>query len=574
MARKVSIGKQNFESVIKSNCFYVDKTGFIKEWWENEDDVTLIARPRRFGKTLTMNMTESFFSVKYKDRGDLFEGLSVWEEEKYRELQGTYPVIFLSFASAKGRDYESVKERIYQLITVLYSQNAFLRDCDFMTEFDKQFFDTVSLTMSESVATSAINRLVDYMSRYYNKKVIILLDEYDAPMQEAYLNGYWDEIVDFMRNLFHATFKTNPWLERGLMTGVTRVSKESIFSDLNNLEVVTTTSKKYQTSFGFTEKEVFDALEEFGLQAEKQRVKEWYDGFRFGDYDNIYNPWSVINFLDKKEYGAYWANTSSNGLVDRLVREGGADIKTAMEDLLQGKEVRVSFDEEIVFSQLGSKPNAMWSLLLATGYLKAVSSSFNNRNKREYALAITNLEIKIIFEDMFLAWFTDNDGDRNYNAFIKALLSGSLKEMNRYMNEVALRTFSCFDTGRRLSERTQPERFYHGFVLGLIVELQGRYEIVSNRESGYGRYDVMLEPLDRRDDGIILEFKVLEPDEESGLQDTADNAIRQILERKYAASLKFRVASGEQIRVYGFAFEGKKVLIDGGYLSDYEVMAQ
>ena len=571
MARKVSIGKQNFESVIKSNCFYVDKTGFIKEWWENEDDVTLIARPRRFGKTLTMNMTESFFSVKYKGRGDLFEGLSVWEEEKYRELQGTYPVIFLSFANAKGSNYTFVRQKIYETIVKLYAEYSFLKDSGFLTGLDRQLFDRVSMDMEESAATSAINNMAGFLRNYYNKKVIILLDEYDAPMQEAYLNGYWDEIVDFMRNLFHATFKTNPWLERGLMTGVTRVSKESIFSDLNNLKVITTTSKKYQTSFGFTEKEVFDALEEFGLQAEKQRVKEWYDGFRFGDCDSIYNPWSIINFLDTKEYGAYWANTSSNGLVGRLVREGGAEIKTVMEDLVNGKTFRTYIDEEIVFSQLEQDEDAIWSLFLASGYLKVVSCSMTEWEDFQYELALTNKEVKKVFEKIFKSWFS---ADKHaYNGFIKALLGNNLEEMNRYMNDVALETFSCFDSGGKPSER-EPERFYHGFVLGLMVELKRQYAIDSNRESGYGRYDVMLFPKEKTADGIILEFKVFDPEREGRLQDTADNAMKQILEKKYAAALEAGGVPYGNIRAYGFAFEGKKVLIDGGYLRDYEVPAR
>lgn len=566
MARMVNIGSQDFKDIRENNDFYIDKTDFIREWWENRDNVTLITRPRRFGKTLTMSMTESFFSISNHGRGELFEGLSIWEKEKYRNLQGTYPVIFLSFANAKGNDYQSVRQKIYELIVKLYARNSFLKDSGFMDDLDKQLFGRISMDMDESAATSAVNNMAEFMGRHYNKKVIILLDEYDTPMQEAYINGYWDEMAAFMRNLFNATFKTNPWLERALMTGVTRVSKESIFSDMNNLEVVTATSEKYQTVFGFTESEVFCALKEFGLQAEEQKVKEWYDGFRFGDCDNIYNPWSVVNFLDKKKYSAYWANTSANTLVDKLVREGGPEIKTAMEDLLQGKELCASFDEEIVFGQLGRDPGAIWSLLLAGGYLKIVSSSLTEWGEPTYRLAITNKEAKLVFRKIFTGWFADTHTKAAYNGFIKALSGNDLKNMNAFMNKVALHTFSYFDTGKKPSESAEPERFYHGFVLGLIVELQDRYEITSNRESGFGRYDVMLAPKNKTDDGIILEFKVIDKEEEGSLQDTVNAAIGQILDREYAAALESRGVPRKNIRVYGFAFEGRKVLIGGGYL--------
>ena len=280
MGRIVGIGIQSFEKIRKANCFYVDKTSFIKEWWESADDVTLIARPRRFGKTLNISMLEQFFSVDYADRGDLFEGLSIWEEEKYRNLQGTYPVISLSFARIKETNYISTREKINQILTNLYVKHIYLRDSDVLTDADKEFFDRIlKVDIRDSDATSAIYQLCDYLSRYYGKNVIILLDEYDTPMQEAYVNGFWDEIVSFIRSLFNSTFKTNQYLARAVMTGITRVSKESIFSDLNNLKVITTTSDEYAAAFGFTEEEVFAALEECGLEKEKENVKKWYDGF-------------------------------------------------------------------------------------------------------------------------------------------------------------------------------------------------------------------------------------------------------------------------------------------------------
>ena len=563
MARTVAIGIQDFEKIIKNNYFYVDKTDFIIEWWESGDDVTLINRPRRFGKTLNMSMVEKFFSVDYAKRSDLFKGLSIWENEKYRDLQGTYPVISLSFANIKERDYQTTRKKICQTITELYVKYSFLLDSQKLEQGDIDFFKRVSVDMDDVDATMAIHYLCKYLYMYYGKKVIVLLDEYDTPMQEAYVDGYWDDLVAFTRSMFNSTFKTNPWLERGIMTGITRVSKESIFSDLNNLEVVTTTSDKYATSFGFTEKEVFSALEECGLNSEKEEVKCWYDGFIFGSHKDIYNPWSILNYLDKRYFTTYWANTSSNSLVGKLLREGNRGIKEKFENLLRGEVIRTPIDEQIVYNQLDGSEKAVWSLLLASGYLKVLSYDrmelLERGQKQMYELALTNYEVECMFEGMIRGWFTEAEED--YNEFIKAMLQNNLKAMNAYMNRVALSTFSYFDTGKRPSY-DQPERFYHGFVLGLIVDLQNKYIITSNRESGFGRYDVMLEPKrPQEDDAIILEFKVYDEDDEENLKETVQSALAQIEEKQYAAQLIARGVPQERIRCYGFAFEGKKVLI-------------
>ena len=563
MARTVAIGIQDFEKIVKNNYFYVDKTDFIREWWESGDDVTLINRPRRFGKTLNMSMVEKFFSVDYAKRSDLFKGLSIWENEKYRDLQGTYPVISLSFANIKERDYQTIRKKICQTITELYVKYSFLLDSQKLEQGDIDFFKRVSVDMDDVDATMAIHYLCKYLYMYYGKKVIVLLDEYDTPMQEAYVDGYWDDLVAFTRSMFNSTFKTNPWLERGIMTGITRVSKESIFSDLNNLEVVTTTSDKYATSFGFTEKEVFSALEECGLDSEKEEVKCWYDGFIFGSHKDIYNPWSILNYLDKRYFTTYWANTSSNSLVGKLLREGNRGIKEKFENLLRGEVIRTPIDEQIVYNQLDGSEKAVWSLLLASGYLKVLSYDrmelLERGQKQMYELALTNYEVECMFEGMIRGWFTEAEED--YNEFIKAMLQNNLKAMNAYMNRVALSTFSYFDTGKRPSY-DQPERFYHGFVLGLIVDLQNKYIITSNRESGFGRYDVMLEPKrPQEDDAIILEFKVYDEDDEENLKETVQSALAQIEEKQYAAQLIARGVPQERIRCYGFAFEGKKVLI-------------
>ncbi len=418
----------------------------------------------------------------------------------------------------------------------------------------------MSMKITNTTIAWALKTLMSYLARYYGRKVILLLDEYDTPLQEAYVNQYWPQLTALVRSMFNSTFKTNEYLYRALMTGITRVSRESIFSDLNNPMLITTTSDEYCTAFGFTEEEVFRALEERGMGAERETVRFWYDGFCFGSRSDIYNPWSITMFLRTKEYAPYWADSSSNRLVSELIRQGTPELKMQMEDLLSGGSLDVTLNEQVVFEQLKLTRDAIWSLLVASGYLKPVTRKWDSASGRyAYALKITNHEVEMMFDNMISGWFPADD--TAYHNFKEALLMGDVDYMNQFLNEVSEEMFSSFDTGRKPSQKAHPERFYHGFVLGLIVDLGNRYLIRSNRQSGLGRYDVMMEPKNASDHAIIMEFKVFSAPKDKTLEGAVENALLQIETKKYDAELIARGIPKERIRHYGFAFDGQRVLI-------------
>ena len=555
-SKNVVVGVQDFVTIIEQNYFYIDKTNFIKEWWDNGHNTVLITRPRRFGKTLTMSMLEAFFSVEYKNRIDLFKGLSIWKDEEIKKLQGMFPVINISFASIKKGSFKDAKDAIYEKIRKLYSKYYFIETK--LNPSDKIYFNKVAEgQFNDSEVCEALNNLCKFLYQYYGNKTIVLLDEYDTPMQEAYVNGYWEELVSFIRDLFSSTFKDNPYLQRGLLTGITKVSSESIFSDLNHLDIVSTMSTKFSTCFGFTEDEVNTALGKYGLSKYREKVKLWYNGFIFGNTDNIYNPWSIINFLSLKKFDSYWTNTSSNNLVSKLIREGNQDIKKSFEDILRGNEIECKINEHIVYNDLEDNEEAIWNLLISSGYLK-VQPCDNDDNI--HLVSVTNYETKKMFEALVKKWFSTVKD--KYNYFISSLLDCDVENMNFYMTSIANRVFSTFDVGGGF-RGDEPERFYHGVILGLLLELDDRYIITSNRESGIGRYDVMLEPRDSKDNAYILEFKVYRDSDGKDLTGTVNKALKQIEDKKYASNLLSRGISDDKIHVYGFAFRGKEVLIDG-----------
>lgn len=556
MTREIAIGQQDYAAIIEKNSFYVDKTFFIKDWWNDPTFCTVILRPRRFGKTLTMSMMEYFFSTKHAGRADLFEGLSIWEHEEFRALQGMYPVINITLADIKEKTHEGAINVIKLIIQSIFNSFTYLADSDKLTSIDKKRFEAhIENPAVESLARS-LRFLSELLYKHHGKKVLIFLDEYDTPMQEVFSSGYWNEIVEFIKNLFNATFKTNPYLEKSLITGITRVSKESIFSDFNHVSIVSTLSKQYETAIGFTEEEVFAAMDEYGL-TEKEKVKFWYDGFTFGNHSAMYNPWSIINYLKYQEFKPYWANTSSNGLVSLVLRQASLELKMEMERLLDGKCIKTSIDEQLIFDNLtgGGEDVSTYSLLLASGYMTGTLLVNDDEEGEIYNIRITNHETRRMFKSLIKKWFSGRHNQ--YNRFVTALLAGGLEEMNYYMANVSSNVFSFFDTGINAAEN-----FYHAFTLGLMVELRDRYIITSNRESGFGRYDIMLEPRNKNsDDAIIIEFKVFKEMHEDTLKDTAAAALKQIEEKQYAVVLMEKGISAEKIRKYGFAFKGKDVLI-------------
>ena len=574
--KNVSIGYQSFAQMMEHDFFYVDKTLLIREWWEKSDQVTLITRPRRFGKTLNLDMMNCFFSVQYRGRADLFVKHQIWKVSEYHELQGTYPVICLSLAGVKtGRFADQVYE-LCEMIEGIYESYAFLADgADsslsdaqrgrFCAEYEhlqaivhaeKEPLDNLPATIS------SLRVLTHLLAIYYQKRVIILIDEYDTPLQEAWSYGSWDESMEFYRAFYNKTLKTNPDLEKAMMTGITRISQESLFSDLNHLEAADIFSNKYAQFFGFTEEEVFAALDSQGYMTHNE-VKRWYDGFTFGEVHDIYNPWSIINYLEKGKFDTYWVNTSSNVLLSGLLARDDHLVRGEVETLLRGGAVRAKIDTGIVYKNLEQEENAVWSLMLATGYLK-INRVIEGENlyglpMQEYDLSLTNLEVRSMLPALIRGWFTS--AGSCCNAFVEALLAKDVEAMNLWMNEIVRTTISVFDVGEKASRYQMPERFYHGFVLGLLVELNTSYELRSNRESGYGRYDVMLIPRNKSADAFILEFKVRSDKKEANLQETLEAAHRQMEERHYEAELLDRGIRKEKICRYALVFQGKNVLI-------------
>jgi len=564
MARTIGIGVQGYEKVRKKGYFYVDKTSFVRDWWLSGADITLICRPRRFGKSLNLDTVRYFLSTEFAGRGEeFFGGLEVWGDPDMRALQGTVPVIWLSFADIKTDTFPEMKATVKQVLVEAVLSHDYLYDSPALRASDRTFLSRVSDDMDDVTAVRCLKRLCLMLRRHWKTRPVVLLDEYDTPMEQAWTCGFWDETSSFMRRLMNSTFKTNPDLDRGLITGITRVSRESIFSDLNNLQVVTTSSNRYQTSFGFTQAEVDAALAEYGLGDLAGEVSDYYDGFTFGGEGGVYNPWSITKLLDSGGVlEAYWSNTSGNNLVSEIVRRGDRQLKADLEELMRGGTIRKVIDEQVVFSELETKPNAVWALLLAAGYVTSPGPAPKRPGKEKRPLKLTNYEVELTFDDMVVGWFSNALED--YNEFTRAILAGDAQLATRCLADVTVACVSSFDSGTRPSEKSEPERFYHGLVLGLLASLRGRYSVESNKESGFGRYDVALVPTSGAvgtDPAVVMEFKVFDPASEETLNDTVSRARQQIEGRAYVAGLIERGISRERIRTFGIAFRGKEVLV-------------
>ena len=560
MARVVSIGAQGFEELRTRNNFYVDKTAFIADWWQSDDSVTLITRPRRFGKTLMLDTVRCFFSTEFAERGEeLFGGLAVWDDPEMRQLQGAVPVVSLSFSKVKTATVDETLILIKRILRIEVRNHKYLFDSPAVEESTRDFLASVADDMDTMTAIDAVPQLCQALEAHWGRKPIVLLDEYDTPMQAAWLGGFWDELSIFMRTFMDSSFKTNPALDRALMSGITRISRESIFSGLNNLEVCGVLDEKYQTAFGFTEQEVETSLKEFGLTDEFSNVQTWYDGFCFGGVAGIYNPWSISKYLERRKIDTYWMNTSDNALAADLVRRGSNSLKTDFELLIKGETISKTINEQVVFSDLDADSDAVWSLLVASGYL-TLAKVHTTDSRSPKKLKITNKEVMLGFDDQINRWFGRVRED--YNGFVSSILAANTEDATDYLNDITLASMSSFDGATKTAE-SEPERFYHGLVLGLLVSLRGRYTVESNRESGRGRCDVLLVPANNNhtDPAIIIEFKAFDARRESTLEDTAERALAQIEEKVYATTLVERGFLAEQILSYGIAFRGKEALV-------------
>lgn len=558
--KKMSRGYQDFGEIMELKRFYVDKTYFIEEWWNSSEKVSLITRPRRFGKTLMLSTVEYFFSPEKAGHPEYFNLLSVWKNPDIQKLYGRIPVIFLSFGGAKGGSFRSAMLSIGNTIRECFSRYAHLIDSPHLSQDQKEcfknFFNQMVIGDYSSVCL-AVTTLSEILEAHYKTSPIILLDEYDTPLTEAYTAGYWQEMIHFYRQFIHITFKQNGFFQKAVITGVAKISKNSLFSDMNNIATYSCTSNGFSDCFGFTEKEVMDALQCYDLD-EMSKVKEMYDGFIFGDSSEIYNPWSICNFMVEQELSAYWVNTSSNELIGDLIRKVPAKTKKEVEDLILGKKIHKYINEDIALQYADGNEEAFWSLLLATGYIKA-SNVKKTCGYTECDVAITNMETMFMFHSQILGMFPL--GRSVCQEFVDALLNHKLEELNVVLNDILLTSISYFDTGKRPSEKA-PENFFHGLILGLIVSLKDRYRITSNRESGLGRYDLAIVPIiSKNSDAFILEFKVRNPKKEETLEDTAKTALLQIREKRYEQEILAQGISKEQIYSLGFAFDGKEALV-------------
>ena len=538
MKKGLGIGIEDFKEIIYENCYYIDKTMYIEDLIKDKSKIKLFTRPRRFGKTLNMLTLKYFFDIENKEENrKLFKNLYIEKSEYFKE-QGQYPVIFISLKGLKEKTWENCFNEIKALISKLYNEFEFIKKV--LNESELNIFDKIWLKKDDGEYTNALKNLTSFLYKYYKKEVILLIDEYDAPLINAYEYGYYDEAILFFKVFYGEALKTNLYLRTGIMTGIIRVIKAGIFSDLNNLKIYSILDKEYSDFFGFTQEEVKKALEDFNIEYELPEVKSWYDGYKFGNSE-VYNPWSILNFLQHKELEAYWVKTSSNFLIKKALKNVNLDVKESLENLFNGENVEEVITGNSDLSSLLSYHD-IWELLLFSGYLTIDKKI----DKKLYSLRLPNREIKELFKDEFI---DISFGESQFIKTMESLKRNKLEDFEKNLQKILLNSTSYQDT--------KNEDFYHGLILGMTLYLDSQYYVTSNKESGLGRYDVTIEPKNKNNKGYILEFKVTKNEED--LEKEAKQAIEQIISKKYDVSLKERGI--KDIIILGVAFCGKLVKV-------------
>ena len=550
----IGIGTSDFKKLRIKDYYYIDKTMYIKDILDNKSEIVLVTRPRRFGKTLNMSMLKYYFDCTKKDSKELFQGLKILEqEEKYTSKLGYYPVIYVTLKDAGLMNYNLMMMQLKTIMMEVYYEHRYVLEKEEMSEGERKIFNRMlSAEANDIDIMNSLKILSKILYQYYNKPVILLIDEYDVPLQNAYIQGYYEEAVSFYRTFYGATFKDNPYLEKTVITGVSRVAKESIFSGANNFDVYTVLDDEFSDDFGITEEEMEKVIQDFGIEEERKEIKKWYDGYRIGNTEGIYNPWSILNYLTDKKLMQYWVNTSSNDLI-KLVLKNSSTIKEKMERLLKDEEIEVPINLETIIVGIENNEDNIWGLMLGTGYLKV--TEVVNLAEHIYKVKLPNYEIKLLFQQIINDWFRNKVMGNDLKSILKDLVTLNLDEFERKFRVLVKEMFSYMDVGENTAEN-----FYHAFVLGMLVGLKDTYYVNSNRESGYGRYDIMLEPKDKNGNSFIMEFKVLDDMEEKTIEDTIKNAKKQIEEKGYETNL--REKGYRNITKMVYAFKGKEVKME------------
>ncbi len=550
----IGIGVSDFKTIRIRDNYYIDKSMYIKDIIDNQSGVILVTRPRRFGKTLNMSMLKYYFDCRQKDNRNLFNGLKIMEqEEKYTSKLGYYPVIYITLKDVQNVNYENMLLDMKTAMMDMYQEHRYLLDSDKIYPEEKaRITDILFAKEDEVVLKNSIKDLSKYLNRYYEKPVILLVDEYDVPLQNAYVEGYYDEAVKFFKTFYGVTFKDNPYLEKTVITGVSRVAKESIFSGANNFKVYTVLDNEFADDFGITEEEMDKVIEDFKVQDDKEKIKRWYDGYKIGEVEGIYNPWSILNYLTDRKLMPYWVNTSSNDLI-KLILKNSETVKEKIERLLKDEAIEVKIDLETVIVGIENNEDNIWGLMLGTGYLKVVETV--NIAEGIYKVELPNYEIKLLFSQIIDDWFRNKVIGNDLKSILKDLITLNLEEYEEKFKILVREMFSYMDVGENTAEN-----FYHAFVLGMLVGLKDSYYVNSNRESGIGRYDIMLEPKDKNGNSFIMEFKIYKEDKEKTIEETIENAKKQIKEKGYEQNLIERGFKNITKMVY--AFKGKELKME------------